>query len=148
MYIPSRNNPFSGVTGLFIIAGIILLGYYAITGFISLIWWAFPIIVIATLIIDYKIVINHFKAIGQAFQRDILRGLVYAGFTFFAAPVVAVWLLLKAIAKKRLQSIGANFQEQMKDRFQSGLGNYQQPKQQSPEYFTEYEEIETTLRQR
>ena len=148
MYIPSRNNSFSGLTGLLIIAGVVLLGYYAITGFMSLIWWAFPAIVIATLIIDYKVVINHFKTIGNAFQRDILRGLLYAGFTFFAAPVVAVWLLFKAIAKKRLASIGANFQERMQDRFQEGLGNYQQPKKQSPEYFTEYEEVETTIRQR
>jgi hypothetical protein len=118
----------------------------------SLIWWAFPVIVLATLLIDYKVVINHFKAIGNAFQRDMLRGILYAGFTFFAAPVVAVWLLLKAIAKKRLASIGANFQERMQDRmkdqFQEGLGNYKQPKAQSPEYFTEYEEIETTIRQR
>jgi membrane protein implicated in regulation of membrane protease activity len=114
----------------------------------SLIWWAFPIIVVATLIIDYKVVINHFKSIGNAFQRDILRGILYAGFTFFAAPVVATWLLLKAIAKKRLERISATFQERMQDRFQEGLGNYQQPPKQSPEYFTEYEEIETTIRQR
>jgi hypothetical protein len=148
MHIPSRNNSFSGITGLFIILGVVVLGYYAISGFMSLIWWAFPVIVIATLIIDYKVVINHFKSIGNAFQRDILRGVAYAAFTFFAAPVVAVWLLLKAIAKKRLASISANFQERMQDRFQEGLGNYQKPQAQSPEYYTEYEEIETTIRQR
>ena len=148
MYIPSRNNSFSGITGLLIIAGVVLLGYYAITGFMSLIWWAFPAIVIATLIIDYKVVINHFKSIGNAFQSDMLRGILYAGFTFFAAPVVAVWLLFKAIAKKRLASMSAKFQERMQDRFQEGLGNYQQPKAQSPEYFTEYEQVETTIRQR
>jgi hypothetical protein len=151
MYIPSRNNSFSGLTGLLIIAGVVLLGYYAITGFMNLIWWAFPVIVVATLIIDYKVVINHFKAIGNAFQRDMLRGLLYAGFTFFAAPVVATWLLFKAIAKKRLATFQARMQDRMQDRFQEGLGglgNSQQPKKQSPEYFTEYEEIETTIRQR
>jgi hypothetical protein len=148
MYIPSRNNPFNSLTSLLIIAGAIFLGYYAITGFMSLIWWAFPVIVVATLIVDYKVVINHFKTIGNAFQRDILRGLLYAGFTVFAAPVVAVWLLLKAVAKKRLANMGAQFQNRMQDRFQEGLGNYSQQKAQSPEQFTEYEEIETTIRQR
>lgn len=148
MQTSSRHNPFAGITGLLILVGIVLLGFYVIKGFLSLLWWAFPIMVIATLFIDYKVITNHFKMIGKAFQTDMLRGILYASFSFFAAPVVALWLLLKAVAKRRMASMTANFQSRMQDRFQEGLDLNQSRKVQSPEYFTEYEEIETTIRQR
>lgn len=116
-----RNvSPLVGV--LFFVA--ILVGFYYLT---SLIWtilkFLTPVMLIATAIIDYKVIVNYGKWIWKLGQKNLIAGVGAGVLSVIGIPVVSAILLSRALTGRKIK--------QMKDQYE---------KQQKPE-FTEFEDL-------
>jgi hypothetical protein len=107
--------------------------YFAAKGLFWVLQWAAIYLAIATLIIDYKVVIDYFKWLGTLVQRSPLSGVAMGALTIMAYPVLIAFLFFKALIKRSFKKIINNQQQQYDP-------NQQQTSQYQDEYI-EYEEI-------
>jgi len=73
--------------------------------------WLMPVLFIATLIIDHKVVINYGKWIGGLLKNNLPYGIGAVLFTFFASPVVAMYLFGKAMLKRQVRKMTDTVEE-------------------------------------
>ncbi len=76
--------------------------------------WLMPVLLIATLIIDHKVVINYGKWIGGLLKNNLPYGIGAVLFTFFASPVVAVYLFGKAMLKRQVRKMQTTVEEKQR----------------------------------
>ena len=76
--------------------------------------WLMPVLFIATLIIDHKVVINYGKWIGGLLKNNLPYGIGAVLFTFFASPVVAVYLFGKAMLKRQVRKMQTTVEEKQR----------------------------------
>lgn len=101
MYRRSYNvNPLLAI--LFVI-GFFVLMYYFIMGFFYVIYWAAPLIVLGVLILDYRLFVDHFKGLFQRIKREPVSGILWFIVNILALPLVALWLLIVGLAKRKVK---------------------------------------------
>jgi len=83
--------------------------FYAAKLAFSLIYLIAPILFIITLVMDYKVVTGYGKWIINLFKANPLYGIGASVLTFFAYPVVAIALFLKAILNKKVKEVKQQF---------------------------------------
>ena len=110
----SNNNggPFNSILGILIMVGIIFGIYYISTLFFRLLYFLSPILLVATLIIDYKVVLNFGKWLINLTKRNLLMGVGAILLTLLAYPVVSAFLFGKALFKKRVKQAQQAFENQ------------------------------------
>ncbi len=118
------SNPLGNLTFIAMAIGALILMFFLARIAFNLIYWISPFLFLATLVIDYKVVVNYGKWMLGLFKMNPLYGIGAGVVTFFVYPVVAVFLFGKALIKKKIGS--------MKD---------QLDKKVNGEY-AEYEEVE------
>jgi hypothetical protein len=101
----NNKSPFQGIVG--IVVGILFLFalFYFVQFLFKILWFLLPVIVIATAIIDYKVILNYFGWIGKLFKSNALAGLAMSALTIIGAPVVALFLLGKALLRKKIKDV-------------------------------------------
>ena len=102
----SRPSPPS--TGKLIIGAVIgLVVLYVIFNVFAflfkIIWWAAPIIFIASLVIDHKVFVGFIGTITKLFKRNWVFGLVAGILSIALFPLLAVYFLGMALFKKKLK---------------------------------------------
>lgn len=107
--------------------------YYAFKAFAWLAGILMPIVIIATLIIDYKVVIDYFKWLGKLVKDNPIIGIVAIILSFLGSAFVSVFLLSKAIFKKKMKQIT-----------EQHFPNEQQTQEGE---FVDFEEVESEKRQ-
>ena len=101
-YPQNRGGQFGGIIGIVMMAVIIIGLFFVLRGIFNLLYFLAPVLLIATLIVDYKVVLNYIKQLGGLFKRNPLYGLGAAAFTFFLYPIVFTVLLFRAVTGKKL----------------------------------------------
>jgi len=76
--------------------------------------WLMPVLIIATLIIDHKVILDYGKWIGGLLKNNLLYGIGAVLFTFFASPVVAVYLFGKAMFKRQVRKMRTTVEERQR----------------------------------
>ncbi len=109
------NNPIAGIIGLAVMLIIIYLLFKVVTGVISIMYFLGPILLIIALLLNYKVVLNYVKWLGQMIKKDTGRGLLYTGLSVVGYPFVSAWLFLKAFLQFRLKR-NVNKQEKAKEK--------------------------------
>lgn len=100
---PFDRNPLGGIGG-FIIGLVLLYALFKLAGwFFTLLWWAAPVIFIASLIIDHKVFLGYVGSIKRLFQRNWIMGLVAGVLSLVLYPLVSTYLLGMALFKKKLK---------------------------------------------
>ncbi len=94
----------------------------------SLLYYASPILLIATLIINHKVVLGYSSWLGQLFRAQPLLGIGMAAATIFLFPLVALGLFIRAFLPWRMRKVME--QHQYQDTVQPQIGEY-----------VEYEEV-------
>ena len=114
------GNPINYIVGL-ILAILVLYGLFRLASFVfSLLYYISPLVLIATLIIDYKVVLGYGQWVVDLFKRNTAFGVVMALVTIFAFPVVAVFLLSRALFRRQLkQAQGGDGQRARRDEYTS-----------------------------
>lgn len=99
----SSNNPFGSVAG--ILLGILfLLGLFYVANFIfTILYYLSPIMLIGALIIDYKSVLGYGRWLVNTVKRSPVFGIIAIVMTVLAFPLVALFLLGKALLSKRVR---------------------------------------------
>jgi hypothetical protein len=128
----NRNqNPFNSIMSLLIFVGILVLLFFLLKGFVTVLYWVAPVLLLATLIINYKIVADYAISIYETFQTDILMGMLKVIFTIFCYPFVIGWLFIKAIFYRKMDTVKKQIESQLK--------------QQQTDQYAEFEEISTEI---
>jgi len=91
--------------------------YYLVTGFLKLLAYLTPVMFIAALIINHKVVLNYGKWLLNTLKTNFLRGLILTILTIVGFPVVSGYLLLKAILSKKVEKLQEDFQKRTRPEF-------------------------------
>jgi len=107
-----NNNPgnllWSVLLGIMVLAGLYFLARFIF----RILYFLSPLIIIATLIIDHKVVINYGKWIISLFKQNIVFGIGATLLTIFGFPVVSTFLLGRALFNKRVKQAEQAFEQQ------------------------------------
>ena len=96
-YTLGRTSP---LMALLAFALIIMFLYWLAKGVFTLLAWAFPVMIIVTAIINYKVILGFGRWIWDSFKRNPIMGLGLTAFSVIAHPFVGLYLLFRAISSK------------------------------------------------
>lgn len=101
----SSDNPFNLIIGaLFMV--LFLVGLYYIARFIfTILLYLSPILLIATLVIDHKVVLGYIKWLVGLLKSSPVTGMIAVLVSVFGFPLVSAYLLGKALLKKRIRQV-------------------------------------------
>ncbi|HHB78251.1 MAG TPA: hypothetical protein ENK85_03335 [Saprospiraceae bacterium] len=98
-YQNRSNNPFGGILSLVFLVVMIIGLFYLFSAFTKFLYWASPVLIIATLVIRYQVVVNYMKQLAGLLKSMPLLGVGAILLTFLLYPFVALHLFLKALRK-------------------------------------------------
>lgn len=97
------GNPINYMVGL-VLAFLVLYGLFRLAGFVfNMILYISPLLIIATLIIDYKVVTSYLSWVVDLFKKNVWYGLGASAITFLAFPIVSIFLLSRALMKRQVK---------------------------------------------
>lgn len=118
----SSNNPLAAIFSL-VIAVLVLIGLIYVAQFIMRILWLLtPLLIIAVLIMDYKVVWNYIQWLGAVTKRNTLGGVVLILLSLLGLPLVSVFLLGKILLRRQLKSM----EEESRNRREGQLIDYEE----------------------
>lgn len=117
------SNPLGNLTFIAMAIGALILLFFLARIAFNIVYWIAPFLFLATLVMDYKVVVDYGKWVLGLFKMNPLYGLGASVVTFFVYPVVAFFLFGKALVKKKIGS--------MKDQIDKKVNGE----------YTEYEEV-------
>ena len=126
----SSGNPLGMIIALLITAGILYLLFMAVGLALKLLLYAAPVLFIATLIINHRVLTDYFYGLVESFRRHWPSGLFRLALTLLAFPVVIAWLFFKALLFKKMAQRTAD-------------SAYRSAKYSSDSEQVDYEELET-----
>lgn len=97
------RSPFGSFTGIIITVLIFLALFYIARFVFKLLWWVAPVLLIATLIIDYKVVWGYLQWIGRTIKNNPALGIGAIVLTLLGFPVVVAFLFGKALFKRKIK---------------------------------------------
>ena len=104
--------------------------WFVLKGLYALLYWAAPVLFVAALIVNWRAVAATGRDFWELLQRNPLGGLLLGALCVVAFPLLALYLLLRAV--------GYNKMQEFKQRFG------QEPGAAQPEgEFADYEELES-----
>ncbi len=105
------SSPFGFLGPLVVLALIFGALFFLAKGLFWVLSWAAPVLLILTLIIDHKIVIDYFKYVWRMLSQNLPFGLVLSAVTIFGYPFVAGYLFFKALAKRSIKKASEKYQQ-------------------------------------
>lgn len=98
-----KGNPLGPVGGIIFLLLILVGLYFIAKGIFSLLYWAAPVLILATLVIDYKTILGYFQFIGRMLKSNTVVGILMILLTVFAYPIVSGFLFAKAVTKRYIK---------------------------------------------
>lgn len=109
----NSNNPFGSIMSLLIFVGILVFLFFVVTSFVKLLYLVAPVLLIATLLINYRIVADYVTGVFDTFRTDVLFGVVKVLFSVFCYPFVIGWLFAKAMFYRKVNTLKKDMEQQM-----------------------------------
>lgn len=100
-YQISKLNPIVLLIGFVLVIAAL---FWVAKSILKILAMAAPVIFLAAIIINYKVVLGYGKWLLDAFKRNPIFGAIAALFTFIGFPLVSVFLLIRAVTSKGLQN--------------------------------------------
>jgi hypothetical protein len=125
------GSPFGFFGPLLALAIIFTVMFFVAKGVFTILSWVAPVLLLATLIIDHKVVLNYFSFIFKLLKENTVVGVVAVVVTFFAYPFVAGFLFLKALGARQLKKMTDRVQQET-----NTYADYEEVKEE-PEDFLE-----------
>ena len=107
------NNPFGSIINLLIFFAVLVGMYFFIGGVFKLLYLVAPVLLIATLVINYRIVADYAIDVFETFRTDILWGAVKVAFTVLCYPLVIGWLFAKSLIYRKVDKLKKDFEQQV-----------------------------------
>ncbi len=100
-----RVNP---LYALLVLVAIFLGLYWIAKGVFTILSWAFPVMIIAAAVINYKVILGYGKWILETLKKNPIAGILAVLFSLLAYPLVGMFLLFKAIVSKKINTLDNN----------------------------------------
>ena len=120
--------PGGGLGCLLGTALLVFASYYVLKGLYYVLWWAAPALVVLTLVVNWRVIPDTLKNWFNSLKTNPLGGLITAAIAVLAFPFFTLWLFLKALGYRKLESMKREY------------GVPEPPKDE----FVDFEEIEST----
>lgn len=99
----NNNNPINSIWSIVILA-LVLVGLFILARFIfRILYFLSPFLLIATAIIDHKVIVNYVKWLGNMIRRNTLMGVGATVLSLVFFPVVSALLFSRALFKKQMR---------------------------------------------
>jgi len=96
---------FRGWQSLIVMAVVMILIFVVARAFLKLLYFAAPFLIIATAIINYKVILGYFKNIGKLFKRSPALGIGAGVLSAVFYPVVTAFLFVQALLYRKVDKI-------------------------------------------
>jgi len=93
----------STILNVLLVVGVMIALWFVAKSIFQLLTFLVPVMLILTLIIDYKVIVNFFKFMGRLFQQNVLYGIGASVLGVIGLPVLSLVLLLQAVFKMKLR---------------------------------------------
>ncbi len=103
---------FKGWQSLLITAGVFILIFFVAKAIFSLLYYIAIPLLIATAIINYKVILGYLKNLGNLFKRSPLMGIGAGVLSAFLYPVVIAFLFVQALLYRKSDKIQAEMNQQ------------------------------------
>jgi hypothetical protein len=104
------DNPWNAIIGVAVIV-IFLAGLFMLARFVfRLLAFLSPIMLIAALVINYRVVTDYLKWIGNVFRRDKIAGVLISVFSVLGFPVLSAYFLARALLSKQVKKAQAEYE--------------------------------------
>ena len=124
-------NPFSSLMSLLIFFGVGAFVIMIMYGFIKILYLVAPVLLIITLVINYRVVYDYLVSTFETFKTNIMMGVLKVAFTVLCYPFVIGYLFIKALFYQKMGNMRKQFENQIN--------------QTQGEQYAEYEEISTEI---
>ena len=98
-----ESNPFSAIIGIVMLVLLLAALFYLARFVFTILYYLSPLLIIAALIVNYKVVLGYVQGLIKLVRRNPLGGIGAIVLSILAFPLVAVFLLGKALVKKRIE---------------------------------------------
>ncbi|TVR86808.1 MAG: hypothetical protein EA411_09385 [Saprospirales bacterium] len=106
-----RRDPVSTIISLVMLVLFFMLLFFVARGVFRLLTWLAPFLFIATLILDYRVVVDYGKYLYRTLNRSAFWGIVMTVLTIVGFPVVVAFLFGKALLFKRAEKTQRDLEE-------------------------------------
>lgn len=96
-------NPFNSLIAILVLVLFFVGMYYIARSIFWVLSWLAPVMLIATLILDYRVVTGYFKWLWRTLNRTPLLGIGAIALTVFGYPVISGFLLVKALLNRQVR---------------------------------------------
>jgi len=103
--VGNSNSPFGFFVPLLILALFFGALFFLAKGIFWLFSYIAPVFLIATLILDYKVVVGFFQFIWKLLKEKTLFGVGAIVLTFFGYPFVSAYLFFKALSSRTIKNV-------------------------------------------
>jgi len=119
----SGKSYWERLVGSILFMGILILLFYLFFQLYKLLWYAVPVLIIALLVLDAKILTAHLKNIKDQIASNFLAGTAGAVVNLLGLPFVLIGLILKSWIFKKFNKIN---QDAMQSTDQDGFISYEE----------------------
>ncbi len=89
----------------FVVMGLVVfLVFWLLSSLYKIFWYASPVFIIATLIIDRQVVLRYLRMVGRVFRRNALTGILLIVLSIFVFPFLSAGMLVNAILNRKLKA--------------------------------------------
>lgn len=98
-----KRNPINTIISLIMLVVVFMIIFFVARGVFRLLTWLAPFLFIATLILDYKVILNYGKYLLRTLNRNVFWGIIMTVLTVIGFPLVVAFLFGKALLFKRVE---------------------------------------------
>ena len=91
--------------------------FFVAKGIFTILAWLAPILLVATALIDYKIILNYGKWLLSLLQKNLLLGVGGILLTVFGFPIIAGFLFVKALLYRKVKKMNQDYKEEVSGEF-------------------------------
>lgn len=111
------GNPLNSIAGIIILI-VAILGFFFLAKIVlKLLWMIAPVLLIAAVIMDYKVVLGFVTWVIDLFKRNVLMGAGAVLLTVLGFPFVAAFLCGKALLKRNVKRAAKDFEKRRDGEF-------------------------------
>ncbi|MFT5167099.1 MAG: hypothetical protein ACI8P3_002336 [Saprospiraceae bacterium] len=110
-------NPFNSITSILFLVFAFVALYWLATGIFKILTVAAPFLLVAALLIDYRVVVNYGKWLWNLLRKNPLMGIGGILLTFFGFPIISGFLLGKALLYRKVNKIKEEFDTKQNGEF-------------------------------
>ena len=99
----NNNNPFSSLTGIVLVVLFLVALYFIARAIFTILYYLSPLMIVAALIVDHKVVIGYLKWVVGLLRDNLLLGIGAIVLSVLGFPVLSAFLLSKALFKRQVK---------------------------------------------